>query len=265
MLRPLNPDISEMSALRDRNTSLQGNFRMSLIEIAIALCDDVDGLRFSGPVATVYNPLDYARAPYQEYVERYGSAPKEVLLVGMNPGPWGMAQTGVPFGEINAVRDWMGVCAEVKQPENMHPKRPVDGFDCHRSEVSGRRLWGWAKGRFGAPQTFFKRFFVLNYCPLLFLEETGRNRTPDKLKAEEREILFETCDEALRQSIAALEPDFVVGIGAFAEKRINAALGDLPIQCGRITHPSPANPKANRGWTPVIEQELDALGVKTDR
>jgi len=42
----------------------------------------------------------------------------------MNPGPWGMAQTGVPFGEINAVKDWLGINAEVDKPQKQHPKRP---------------------------------------------------------------------------------------------------------------------------------------------
>ena len=234
---------------------------MSLKKITSDLCKAVDALDFSPPVAAVYNPLDYARASYETYVDKYGTGQKEVVLVGMNPGPWGMAQTGVPFGEINAVRDWMGIQERVEKPQNMHPKRPVDGFDCHRSEVSGRRLWGWAKDRFGKPQDFFKRFFVLNYCPLLFMEESGRNRTTDKLKSEEREVLFEVCDAALRSSVEAMQPHFVVGIGAFAEKRINAATEDLSIIRGRITHPSPANPKANRGWAPVIEQELQTLGI----
>src|SRR5690606_6715112 len=127
----------------------------------------------------------------------YGRGPKEILLLGMNPGPFGMAQTGVPFGEIAAVRDWLGVRGVVGRPAIEHPKRPVQGFGCHRSEGSGKRLWGWAQDRFGEPERFFDRFFVVNYCPLVFLEVGGRNRTPDKLPVREREPLFEACDRAL--------------------------------------------------------------------
>lgn len=234
-----------------------------LTTIADDLARAVAGLSFAPPVTHVYNPLRYARATHREYLERYGGAPKEVLLVGMNPGPWGMAQTGVPFGEIEAVRDWLGIEGEVGEPEREHPKRPVEGFACSRSEVSGRRLWGWARQRFGAPERFFERFFVHNYCPLSFLEESGRNRTPDKLPAAEREPLFEACDEALRRTVEALSPRWLVGIGAFAERRAGAAVGrDFGGEIGRVLHPSPASPKANRGWARQAEAELAELGVE---
>ncbi|HKJ89152.1 MAG TPA: single-stranded DNA-binding protein, partial [Gammaproteobacteria bacterium] len=135
----------------------------------------------------VYNPLDYARNPHRRYLERYGRGRREVLLVGMNPGPYGMVQTGVPFGDVGMVRDWMGIEGEVGHPRREHPKRPVEGFGCTRGEASGRRLWGWARDRFGAAEAFFERFYVANYCPLAFFEESGANRTPDKLPREDRE------------------------------------------------------------------------------
>jgi single-strand selective monofunctional uracil DNA glycosylase len=110
---------------------------VSLVRIARRLCKQVEALEFAPPVAFVYNPLRYARAPHEAYLERYGGGHKQVVLLGMNPGPFGMAQTGVPFGEIAAVRDWMGIDEPVKRPPRVHPKRPVLGFDCPRSEVSG--------------------------------------------------------------------------------------------------------------------------------
>jgi len=33
------------------------------------------------------------------------------------------------------------------------------------------------------------------------------------------------------------------------------------LKVGRITHPSPANPKANRGWESMVEWELSELGI----
>ena len=133
---------------------------MQLVRTARRLGREVGELEFAEPVTHVYNPLDYAWKPHRLYLESYGASPKEVIFVGMNPGPWGMAQTGVPFGEIGMVRDWLGVEAEVVRPAREHPKRPVDGFGCKRSEVSGRRLWGWARDRFGTPAAFFARFFT---------------------------------------------------------------------------------------------------------
>jgi single-strand selective monofunctional uracil DNA glycosylase len=234
---------------------------LHLIAIARELGAAAGHLSFSKPVTHVYNPLDYAWAAHAQYLERYGSTPKEVLLLGMNPGPWGMAQTGVPFGEVAAVREWLQIDAAIGRPEHEHPKRPVAGLECTRSEVSGARIWGWARDTFGSPEQFFARFLIANYCPLSFMEESGRNRTPDKLPAAEREPLLEACDRALRQTVEALEPRLVVGVGAFAEKQARRSLDGLEVTIGRILHPSPASPAANRGWADQANVQLRELGV----
>lgn len=226
------------------------------------LLDAVRPLTFGLPVTHVYNPLDYAREPYERYLDRFGRPTKEVVLLGMNPGPFGMAQTGVPFGEITAVAEWMGIGGAVRQPETIHPRRPVTGFDCKRREVSGQRLWGWAQQRFGRPEAFFDRFFVANYCPLVFMEASGRNRTPNTLKAAERQSLFDACDAALVELVRYLSPRLVVGVGKFAADRARIALTGSPVTVGQILHPSPANPRANQGWQAVIEQELADIGVQ---
>jgi single-strand selective monofunctional uracil DNA glycosylase len=229
--------------------------------ISAELSARVSKLEFGPPVSHVYNPLDYAWEMHAEYLRRFGGGPKEVLLVGMNPGPWGMAQTGVPFGEVAAVRDWLDLDRPVWRPVDEHPKRPVLGLDCPRSEVSGRRLWEWAKDTFVTPARFFERFFVGNYCPLQFLEASGRNLTPDKLVADERQPLYQACDEALRSSVAVLRPRLVIGVGAFAENRARTVLGEDGPRIGRILHPSPASPVANRGWAEAATRQLTELGV----
>lgn len=232
-----------------------------LVKVSRTLSRVVSKLEFGGPITQVYNPLQYAKRPHELYLSRFGAGPKEAVLVGMNPGPFGMGQTGVPFGDVGFVRDWMGIEASVDRPANEHPKRPVLGFDCERSEVSGSRLWGWAQERFGTPECFFSRFFVLNYCPLLFIESTGRNRTPDKLSADERAALLPPCDRALRTAIEILSPTIVVGVGGWATKRVRAAIGDEGPEIGTVLHPSPASPKANRGWAPQAESDLRSLGI----
>lgn len=236
---------------------------MRLTEIADELARELAPLRFAAPAAYVYNPLEYARAPYDRYLERYGGGTKEVLFIGMNPGPWGMAQTGVPFGAVTPVRNWLGLGGEdVARPPREHPKRPVDGFDCRREEVSGKRVWGWAEEAFGTPERFFARFFVGNYCPLLFLEEGGRNLTPDKLKPADRAVLLPPCDRALRRLTETLGVRRVIGVGVWAEGRARAALGDLDVEISRVLHPSPASPAANRGWAEAATRELAAMGVE---
>ena len=234
---------------------------MNLITLTDHVCAEIAKLRFAPPVTCVYNPLDYARAGWDAYVNAYGQGPRKVLLVGMNPGPFGMAQTGVPFGDVPSVRDWMGIQAEIRKPREEHPRRPVEGFACSRREVSGQRLWGWAAERFGSAERFFARFFVANYCPLCFMEASGRNRTPDKLGTAERTRLFEACDRALRAQITCLQPRYVLGIGAFAESRIRHVVDDAGIRVGRILHPSPASPAANRGWSQAVEKAMRQMGI----
>jgi single-strand selective monofunctional uracil DNA glycosylase len=179
----------------------------------------------------------------------------------MNPGPFGMVQTGVPFGDVHMVRDFLGIEAKVDRPAKQCPARPVLGFECSRSEVSGTRVWGWARERFGTASVFFERFFVVNYCPLAFIEDSGRNRTPDKLPASEQAPLFSACDGALRRIVRVLEPGHIIGVGGFATRRAQQALAGLDVEIGTILHPSPASPLANRGWSGTVERQLAACGV----
>lgn len=237
---------------------------MTLEQITDDLVEDLEGLSFGPPVTHVYNPNIYARAPWDAYCDQYGRRTREILLLGMNPGPFGMAQTGVPFGEIGFVRDWLGIEAGVGKPPVEHPKRPVDGFACSRREVSGSRLWGWAQARFGTPERFFQRFFVFSYCPLVFMEESGRNRVPEKLPRAERVPLFEACDRALRRSIEHFEPELILGIGKFGETCARRVAGGLPIKIGRMAHPSPASPLANKGWDRLADAALAEHGVTVE-
>jgi single-strand selective monofunctional uracil DNA glycosylase len=240
-----------------------------LLAAARELSQTLAVLRFGSPIAHVYDPLQYAWAPYQAYVTRYGATRKRVVLLGMNPGPFGMMQTGVPFGEVAAVRDWMGVHAPVERPTREHSKRPIEGFDCPRSEVSGRRLWGWAALRFGPAAAFFDNWFVLNYCPLVFLEASGRNFTPDRLPAAQRRAVAQACDRHLAAALTALQPEWAIGIGAFAERCLRTVLeGDgvdsafaRRVKVAQILHPSPASPAANRGWSEAVDRTVAQLGV----
>jgi single-strand selective monofunctional uracil DNA glycosylase len=240
-----------------------------LVAAAQALRDEVDALRFSPPVTHVYNPLNYAWEGNRRYLERFGRGPKRIVFLGMNPGPFGMMQTGVPFGEVNAVRDWMGIEADIHAPALQHPKRPIEGFDCRRSEVSGRRLWSWAALRYGSAERFFADAFVLNYCPLVFLEASCRNRTPEQLPAAELRPLIAACDRHLAACIEALQPQWLIGIGGFAEKRLRRLVEDgaldsalaRRLQVGQILHPSPASPAANRGWIEAVDERMKAYGL----
>ncbi len=217
-------------------------------------------MHFAPPVSHVYNPLAYAWSIHRAYLERYGANTRRVVFLGMNPGPFGMVQTGVPFGEIAAVRDWLRLEGPVGQPATVNPKRPVEGFACKRAEVSGQRLWGLFRNRFGTPESFFAEHFVANYCPLAFFDH-GRNLTPDKLPAAEARPLLAACDAHLHILVETLSPQWVIGIGAWAETRARDALAGSPVKFGRILHPSPASPAANRGWAEAAGRQLVELGI----
>jgi len=232
-----------------------------LIESTKKLSEKLRPLAFSAP--WVYRPLEHAWRPHEAYLARYGKGTKRVLFLGMNPGPFGMVQTGVPFGEVAAVRDWMGIDEPVDKPEKEHPKRPVEGFACQRSEVSGRRLWGLFAERFGKAEAFFAEHFVLNYCPLVWMSETGANITPDKLPVAEMEPVEAACMEFLSEVIDVMKPAYLVGVGAYAEQRLMEAADRMGSDAiiGRVLHPSPASPAANRGWGEAATKQLEALGI----
>jgi single-strand selective monofunctional uracil DNA glycosylase len=236
---------------------------LTLVDISARLRDEVGRLTFSQPVAYVYNPLEYAWQPHRDYLERWGRGAKETVFVGMNPGPWGMAQNGVPFGATTPVREFLGVRGEVTKPEPEHPRRRVEGLGLAREEVSGARLWGWVEDTWGKPEAFFERFFVYNFCPLCFLADSGRNVTPDRLALPERQPLLELCGQALADTVRTLGAQRVIGVGAWAESQCRAALerAELDVNVGRVLHPSPASPKANRGWSQAATAELRAQGI----
>ena len=217
-------------------------------------------LRFSGAVQ-VYHPLHYARPLHEDYLRRYANGHKRAIFLGMNPGPWGMGQTGIPFGDVVSVRDYLGISGEVNAPPP-HGKFSVQGLACTRREVSGERLWGLFAERYGSSRKFFRDYYVTNYCPLLFLGGSGANLTPDKLPAADTALLYRHCDDFLQTLVDTLQPKVLVGVGGFAEKRLRLLFaGRSDLQIGRILHPSPASPAANRGFTAAAATQLKALGL----
>ncbi|XP_056156370.1 single-strand-selective monofunctional uracil-DNA glycosylase 1 [Lampris incognitus] len=220
-------------------------------------------LTFGEPVRYIYNPLEYAWDTHRCYVETYCHGGQSVLFLGMNPGPFGMAQTGVPFGEVSSVRDWLKITGEVSHPAEEHPKRPITGLACSRREVSGARFWGFFRKLCGEPALFFRHCFVHNLCPLIFMSATGKNLTPPDLPAGLREKLLALCDVALCQAVKTLGVSMVIGVGKVAEHRARRALSEanINVRVEGIMHPSPRNPQANKGWQEVAEAKLTELGV----
>ncbi|MDZ4851364.1 MAG: single-stranded DNA-binding protein [Pirellulaceae bacterium] len=240
-----------------------------LLDAARTLKESLSKIDYSVVAPWVYDPFDYAWEPYCEYIQRYARSPVQCVFMGMNPGPWGMAQTGVPFGEVAAVRDWLKISSSAKKPRLEHPKRPIDGLSCKRSEVSGKRMWELFRDRFGTPKKFFANHFVINYCPLAFMDTGARNLTPDKFPATIRQPLEEACDRHLIAVLGALQPTQFIGVGAFAESCGKRCIPQLnwksPPKLMRILHPSPASPAANRDWSGQVVKSLIEAGVWTEK
>ena len=238
------------------------DFKQRLISRTLRLRDEVDALSFTYD-GYIYNPLDYAWDMHRTFLERYVHQGAPVLMLGMNPGPFGMMQTGVPFGEINAVRNYLCLDLPVGKPQLEHPGRPVLGMATTRSEGSGKRLWGLVSSRWPDPEGFFAIHSMFNYCPLGFLDAgpTAKNFTPDHLPKEERKALESVCDSYLRDVISMIGPRALIGIGKYAEEKL-ASVNDDPARIvASIIHPSPGNPQANTDWNGKTTRRMEELGL----
>ena len=223
-----------------------------MIEASSKLRDDVgkfaDSLVKEGSVDAVYNPQAYAWEPHRAYLELASGGGAKTLLLGMNPGPHGMGQMGIPFAATSVVRELLKITnLEVGQPRNPHPKRPISGLDWPKEEVSGTRLWGLLANEYGSAESIFKSVFLLNHCPLmLFSGERATNITPDKITGPTTKALLERCDEHLREVVDIMQIERVIGVGRYSEKRALNALSGIDISVTTCWHPSPASPLANR-------------------
>lgn len=236
----------------------------SLVDAAKKLHSACSNLKdeLGPPLSFTYEPLDYAWQVHEQYLTRYGGLGAKTVLLGMNPGPWGMGQTGVPFGDVSKVIDYLRLAGDVGSPTETHPKRPVHGLDCTRGEVSGTRLWSIIEEIYGDADSAHQQLFVVNHCPLLMFDEEARNLTPDKLRGESAKRLLQVCDEHLREVVTALGAERVVGVGAYARKRAEIGLGDLAdskVTIDSIPHPSPASPLANRNGGADWRAEVRAV------
>nr|WP_319472387.1 uracil-DNA glycosylase family protein [uncultured Sphaerochaeta sp.] len=226
----------------------------------------VEQLRFSGDFY-IYNPLQYAWNMHEAYLRTYLSNPVKALMLGMNPGPFGMAQNGIPFGEVGAVKQFLKLDEPIEKPSIEHPSRPVLGLSVQRSEVSGKRLWALMEEHYKRADVFAEEMAIVNYCPLAFMERTkyAKNITPDKLPKVERMALEAICDRYLMDLIMLLQPTYLIGVGKYALKKLQQVVSDdSRYILGSIIHPSPANPQANRNWREKTQEQLIALGIWKD-
>ena len=192
----------------------------------------------------IYNPLEYAWAPHEEWIRRFAGNGAQPLLVGMNPGH-GMGDTGVPFGCPEQVRDFLKIRdLEVHHPSPAHPKRVVHGLKCPKPEVSGRRIWSFLATHYDSPEAVSEDIYIVNHCPLWMFNQAGQNITPDKLTGAAARQLKKICDQHLRTVVSEMGITRVIGVGRYAQRQAAELFDDIEVDW--VPHPSPASPFANR-------------------
>ncbi|CAH0690088.1 unnamed protein product [Spodoptera exigua] len=195
------------------------NISERFLDLADELNLSLEQFQLPKKVEVVYNPTIYAREPFEMYVRKYCNTPKPILFFGMNPGPFGMSQTGVPFGEIESVRDWLGITGQVGKPPVEIRGREVLGFQCKKTEASGKKFWGLFKNLCITPENFFRSSFVYNYLPQQWMTRSGSNLTPGECKKAEVEVLYRICDPVFHKVLELYEVEIIVAIGKFCETR----------------------------------------------
>ncbi len=194
----------------------------------------------------VYNVFEYAWQGWEAYIHKCAKLSAKIMLLGINPGPHGMLQTGIPFGSISAVRNYIGIHdADIKQPTVLHKNRPVDGMKYTKEEQSGLLLWNTIESLFTNSLNFFSHCFVINYCPLAFFTQKGENITPDKLGTEERKDVEHRCTSHLLEYLNIFNTSLILAIGRYAFNKAQLLSRDLHIIPQKniiyIPHPSPLN------------------------
>ena len=170
-----------------------------------------------------------------------------------------ISASGVPFGEVSVVNNWLKINGVVGKPRVEHPKRQIEGLNCKRREVSGERFWNFIKSVSGTPEIFFRNCLVYNHCPLIFMGKSGKNVTPPDMKIDVRNKLLQLCDETLKDVIELYSVKHIVGLGRFAETRAKKVVNDNLIKnvdVSFLIHPSPASPAANKGWNDLAYKTL---------
>ncbi|XP_006564278.1 single-strand selective monofunctional uracil DNA glycosylase [Apis mellifera] len=257
-----NENNSETEDNKISNDASLGNISEQILSVERDLVIELGKIVFHSPIEYVYSPLEYAFNIHTMYVQKYCNTIKKILFLGMNPGPWGMSQTGVPFGEISMVRDWLKICGPVGKPVKEQPNRKVTGFQCNRSEISGKRLWSLFQKLCGSPEKFFQQAYIHNYCPIALMKKNGCNITPAEIKGSEIQTLHSSCDKALLDIIKIIKAEIVIGIGGYAEKRAQFVIqsSKLPIKVLCLPHPSPRAVN-NKNWSEKATKKLSEFGL----
>ncbi|NOJ92166.1 hypothetical protein HMI51_04300 [Corallococcus coralloides] len=205
---------------------------------------DRNGELLSEVLGYVYHPWVYACEPFARFLDTYGPRhPLDYLFLGLNPGPWGMTQTGIPFTDPTTVRTHLKLSGQVNTPGGTSPRVPVTGLDSKKKEGSAAAISALMGRRWGSVANCYKSGYVMNFCPMFMLDDLGVNVTPADLrvKCSAMRSLRDLCDAYLACVVWIYRPKRVITLGKYAERRLARVLrlaGLDEIHIVPLLHPS---------------------------
>ncbi len=189
----------------------------------------------------IWNPGLYGETWHARFRRLYRPGQHPLVVFGLNPGPYGMAQTGIPFTDIRRLVSALpDLAAELRgrgervEPPGLAPPglRP---YLSRSFESSAVRVYRFLKKGWGGAERGWTEVVVANPCTLLFIDPAeGKNRTPAdlaraaRLRGSGRDQVRELVESFGRirircavESIEALSPRGAILLG----KDVQAALG----------------------------------------
>ena len=132
----------------------------------------------------VWNPGSYGAPWHRVFREIYPLRERPILMFGLNPGPYGMGQTGIPFTDVRRLRQCLPKMALTLRERGREPRVPglaprsLRRFFTREFESSAVRVYRFLELGWGSAEKGWRSVGVANSCPLLFLDPEGRNQTP---------------------------------------------------------------------------------------
>jgi len=215
----------------------------------------------------VWNPALYALDIYQEYLTKFPPEPGAILALGLNPGPYGMAQTGIPFTDCRTASGALGMEMTIpgKAPDDLISRlKKANGKWRGTYERSSLGMYRFLILAWGDIKTAYRNWFVGNPCPLLFLDPERWNVTPADPRLRRMKEVGELRQRAVIGFSEILNPRGIVCFG----KDVAKAVGEVAIrQVGpdRVVfyeHPARAVPEK---WAAGLLQELTQRQLLTGK
>ena len=205
----------------------------------------------------VWNPQLYGLPLYRRFAtEHLPTSRGAIVALGLNPGKYGMSQTGIPFTDVTRAAR-VGIAIE---PPGLAPASLRPFLKSYRVERSSASVYNLLDALWGGPAEGWRRLWAVAPCGLLFLEPDGTNVTPADARLARRDDVRELRLRVIRESVEAARPRGVLLLGQDVARVAADALGDVETLV--VDHPVARGP-GRRGpawWAGVVAQAVRARG-----